>query len=72
MAETLKTGGDLETWRRSFKIILSLVENICHSCQKKMIWMLLVCSVKIVLKRFMIYEFGKNAKQVAKSEFGRR
>ena len=36
-----------------------------------MIWMLSVYSVKIVLKRFMIYEFGKNAKQVAKTEFGR-
>ena len=66
--------GDLETWRRSFKIILSLIENICrHSCKKKIIWMLLVySSVKIVLKKFMIFEFGKNAKQVAKTEFGRR
>ena len=62
----------METWRRSFKIILSMIENICHSCKKKMIWMLVVySSVKIVLKRFMIYEFGKNAKQVAKTEFGR-
>ena len=63
----------VETWRLGGGVLRSsCLENICHSCQKKMIWMLLVCSVKIVLKRFMIYEFGKNAKQVGKTEFGRR